>query len=122
MLSPGRRNRIIEKGALACAVIATQKAPGFLHAGAFEINTAGGRRQRHATNHRRTQLTVVDRACRQLVMLWYVGRTQHPKTDIVVAVVGIVPVAVRGARILWIVVPGAAAQHPRVVAGTSHQQ
>ena len=40
------------------------------------------------------------------------GRTQHyPKTDVVVAVVGLIPVAVSTARILTIVVPRAAAQH-----------
>jgi len=50
-----------------------------------------------------------------------VGRTHHPKTDIVVAIIGIVPVAVRGARIVWIIVPGTAAQHPRFVAGTPHR-
>ena len=42
-----------------------------------------------------------------------VGRTHHTKTDVVVTVVGIVPVAVGGARIVWIVVPGAAAQHTK---------
>jgi len=41
-----------------------------------------------------------------------VGRTTQPKPDVVVAVVGIVPVALEDARILWIVVPGAAAQRP----------
>jgi hypothetical protein len=39
-----------------------------------------------------------------------VGRTQHhPKTQVVVPIVGLIPVAVRTARVVWIVVPGAAA-------------
>ena len=39
------------------------------------------------------------------------GRTGEPKTDVVVAVVRRVPVAVGRAHVLWFVVPGAAAQH-----------
>ncbi len=50
-----------------------------------------------------------------------VGRTHNTKTDIVVTVVGIVPVPDRGARIVWIIVPGAAAQHTRFVAGAPHR-
>jgi hypothetical protein len=41
-----------------------------------------------------------------------VGRTDNTKTPVVVPVVGLIPVAVGGTRILWMVVPGAAAQHP----------
>ena len=39
------------------------------------------------------------------------GRASNPKADIVVAVAGVVPVAVGGAEVVRIVVPGAAAQH-----------
>lgn len=46
-----------------------------------------------------------------------VGRTHHPKTDVVVTVVRMVVVAVAGARVVLIVDPGAAAQHPRLGAG-----
>jgi hypothetical protein len=35
----------------------------------------------------------------------------QPKTDVVVAVVGVVPVAVGGTQVVWIVVPGPAAQN-----------
>ena len=38
------------------------------------------------------------------------GRTQHTKTDVVVTVVRVVPVAIRGPRVVLIVVPGPAAQ------------
>jgi hypothetical protein len=38
-------------------------------------------------------------------------RAGNTETDVVVAVVGLVPVAVRGAEVLWIVVPGTAAQN-----------
>ena len=41
------------------------------------------------------------------------GRTHHTKTDIVVPVVRVVPVAVGAARVVLVVVPGPAAQHPR---------
>jgi len=41
-----------------------------------------------------------------------VGRTHGPEAAIVVAVVRMVVVAVRRTRIVWIVVPTAAAQHP----------
>ena len=44
-----------------------------------------------------------------------VGRTTQPKTNVVVTVVRIVVVAVRGVRVVLIVVPGAAAQHTRDV-------
>jgi hypothetical protein len=37
------------------------------------------------------------------------GGTTNPKTDVVVVVIGIVPVAIRRTAIPWIVVPGAAA-------------
>ena len=40
-----------------------------------------------------------------------VGRTHHPKTDVVVAIAGGVVVAVRRARVVLVVVPGTAAQH-----------
>lgn len=40
------------------------------------------------------------------------GRTGEPETDIVVAVVWGVPVAVGGTYVLWFVVPRAPAQHP----------
>ncbi len=39
------------------------------------------------------------------------GRTTNAKPKVVVAVVGIVVVAVGGARVVLVVVPGAAAQH-----------
>ena len=43
-----------------------------------------------------------------------VGQTNQAKPDVVVAVVRVVPVPVRGARVLPIVVPRAAAHHPSV--------
>ena len=43
-----------------------------------------------------------------------VGRTHHTETQIVVAVVRSVVVAVRSARIVLIIVPGAAAHNPAV--------
>jgi hypothetical protein len=46
-----------------------------------------------------------------------VGPTHHTKTDVVVAVVRMVVVAIVGARIALIVVPGAAAQNARLVTG-----
>ena len=50
------------------------------------------------------------------------GRTQHhPKTEVVVPVVGLIPVAVSTARVVPIVVPGAAAQDlPDRLAGCCH--
>lgn len=42
----------------------------------------------------------------------YVDKPRHPKTVVVVAVVRIVPVAVRRARPIIVVVPRAAAQRP----------
>ncbi len=49
-----------------------------------------------------------------------VGRTHHTKTDIAVTEAGIVPEPDRGARMVRIIEPGAAAQHTRFVAGASH--
>jgi len=43
-----------------------------------------------------------------------VGRTHHTETQIVVAVVRSVVVAVRSARVVLIIVPGAAAHNPAV--------
>ena len=40
-------------------------------------------------------------------------RAGNAETDVVVAVVGLVPVAVGGAEVLWIVVPGTAAQNAK---------
>lgn len=41
-----------------------------------------------------------------------VGRTQrHPKADVVVAVVGLIPVAIGAARVVSVVVPRTAARH-----------
>jgi hypothetical protein len=37
--------------------------------------------------------------------------TRHPEANVVVPVVGFVPVAVRRAEVVWIVVPGTAANH-----------
>ncbi len=45
------------------------------------------------------------------------ARTQHTKPHIVVPFVGIVPVPVGRTRIVWIVVPGAAAQHADLLPG-----
>ena len=39
------------------------------------------------------------------------GRTGEPKTDVVVAVIRRVPVAVGRTHVLWFIVPGATAQH-----------
>jgi hypothetical protein len=47
-----------------------------------------------------------------------VGSTTHPKTDVVVAVVGIVVVAVGGAAVPRIVVPAPAAQHAVHIPGS----
>src|SRR5205809_7157656 len=44
--------------------------------------------------------------------------THHPKADVVVTVVGIVVVAVRRARVVLIVVPGSATQHPTDLPGS----
>jgi len=41
------------------------------------------------------------------------GRAGNTKTDVVVPVVGLVPVAICRAQVPWIVVPGTAAQHTR---------
>ena len=51
-----------------------------------------------------------------------VGRTTYLKTDIVVAVVRVVPVAVRATAVVAIVVPRPAAQHPRVRHRQPHRQ
>ena len=48
----------------------------------------------------------------------HVGRTHYTKTDVVVAVVRMVVVAIVGARIVLIVVPGAAAQNARLGHGS----
>jgi hypothetical protein len=50
-----------------------------------------------------------------------VGRTQHPKAVVVVAVVGMIVVTVVRARVVLIVVPGPAAQHARLGLGTPHR-
>ena len=47
----------------------------------------------------------------------YVGRQHHTKTPVVVPVVRVVPVAVGRAGVLWIVDPGATAQHASVMIG-----
>ena len=47
-----------------------------------------------------------------------VGRTHHTKTDVVVAAVRMVVVAISGARIVLTVVPGAAAQNARLGHGS----
>jgi hypothetical protein len=44
-----------------------------------------------------------------------VGRTHHPKPDVVVTVVRMIVVAVLGARIVLIVDPRTAAQHARLL-------
>ena len=41
-------------------------------------------------------------------------RTPEPEADVVIPVVGGVPVAVGGAEVLWIVVPGTAANHTAI--------
>jgi hypothetical protein len=46
-----------------------------------------------------------------------VDRATQPEADVVVAVVGLIPVAVVGARVVRIVDPRAAAQHPRSGSG-----
>jgi hypothetical protein len=59
----------------------------------------------------------VDRKLRRLVPLKGtndVGRTHHPKPQIVVTVVRSVVIAVRSVRIVLVIVPGAAAHHPAV--------
>lgn len=48
--------------------------------------------------------------------VWNGGRTHNTKTDIEVTEVGNEPVPDRGARKVWIIVPGAAAQHTTFVA------
>ncbi len=50
-----------------------------------------------------------------------VGRAQHPKTPVVVAVLRMVVVAVARARIVLIVVPGTAAQHAGRGLGPPHR-
>ena len=44
-----------------------------------------------------------------------VGRTRQTKTDIVVTFIAPVVVTVRGAQVLWFVVPGPAAPQPTAV-------
>ena len=39
------------------------------------------------------------------------GRTRHAEAVVVVPVLGVVPVAVGRAEVLWIIVPGTAAQN-----------
>lgn len=49
------------------------------------------------------------------------GQTQQPKPVVVVPVVGMIPVAKCAARIILIVDPGPATQHPRVHYGEPHR-
>lgn len=48
--------------------------------------------------------------CNPLVLA--LSRTRHSKTNVVVSVRCVVPVAIRTAKAVWFVVPGLAAQHP----------
>jgi len=50
------------------------------------------------------------------------GTTHHPKADIVVTIIGMVVVAVRGARIVLIVVERPATHNPRVHTGDPNQR
>jgi len=48
---------------------------------------------------------------------WDVDRGAQPETPVVIAIVGMIPVAVVSARVVWVVDPRPAPQRPRGGAG-----
>jgi hypothetical protein len=110
--------------ALPCGMRADQTCLALF----FFLHLGGQTRSRRSAHISGTRLARVSRSRRPALLRNQkkgrknMGRTQHhPKTQVVVPIIGLIPVAVRTARVVSIVVPGTAAHDlPDRLTGCRH--